>query len=1026
MLEFLSSIDAFPSNGLDRSLHAPVLIGVLLLTFFKETFGWTYAGLVVPGYLATVLLAAPLTGGLVVLESIATLILASALGRWIPTSGLWSVFFGRERFLLLIVSALVVRLGVEGALLPGAVEQLGVAHSRVLYSLGLVLVPLLANSYWNAGFVRTFPRVGFITLLTYLIVSEILLKHTNFSISRFEIANESVSLAFLESPHAHIILLIGALLGARYNLHYGWDYNGILVPALLAVAWYEPLKVATTLLEAILVYVSCIGLMKVRPFSRALIVGSRRTLMAFSVGFLFKYAAGFVLQHYAPTVQLIDYFGFGYLLPTLLAVKIWNRGNALVVLGPVLQVSLIAFPLGSLVGYLIRDLGPGPSSDAQALPAASPQGQNVTMALMLGDSAPAPHRTGTLFKGANTYAVTLAALSDFDPERLEQVDVRRLRRFGMGMTSQLPGGWVVMVPWSESPDQDVVGPRIALQNSSLQGRKWFVVADAEQVASAAIAGAVQVAEHLDAASVQVWSHLDSVKALDKEFTENLALQNSGSHLVIVRIAETQTSTAELAVAGQLPEGLTPIALGQALGLPVQVRWLSAQSSESALTRVSLTLPPAAAHESVAGWLSASPSEDWGTLNQPQLDERLSALTRTGTATFVAPTTAELRVLSEGVLAPWLARTVGAPRAWEAALAAQLGYKFARVAGVLDGWAMFEPESPERRGRATLLRRLTSQSTPGLCVGVPAPRWETGTLGTGVRLLDALNAQTLVVHGALPNAAADGSADVRGLRGRRSYYQRMIEAWLNSGGSCMTIRGVTGGAGAASSSVLTLERELLDLRAAPGWLTPLLQQMEALGVPLVPFDGSAASVEFEGAGDPLMSYSRSFARGKLAMLWLTAEARSVLQLGTMTAGSLARLRRWSEFPRESPEVWLEALRACSPEHSSPHGSDCARLKDKSCRPAAAIELWSQYAKSLNPHLLPLAFAETRRCAWNAVVDPNTETAWIGVAGPRDQHVVATLLPLTDQGAPLDQAQQVTESGVRRLLAMPLRVLEVQVR
>ena len=48
-------LQALPSNGLDRSLHAPVLVGLLFLAFFNETLGWTYAGLVVPGYLATVL-----------------------------------------------------------------------------------------------------------------------------------------------------------------------------------------------------------------------------------------------------------------------------------------------------------------------------------------------------------------------------------------------------------------------------------------------------------------------------------------------------------------------------------------------------------------------------------------------------------------------------------------------------------------------------------------------------------------------------------------------------------------------------------------------------------------------------------------------------------------------------------------------------------------------------------------------------------------------------------------------------------
>ena len=108
----------FPVNGLDRSLHAPVLVGLMVLTFFTEAFGWTYAGLVVPGYLATVFVAAPVTGVLIVGESIATYFFAALMGRWLPYTRAWSTTFGRERFFLLIVGAVLVRLAVEGNLLP--------------------------------------------------------------------------------------------------------------------------------------------------------------------------------------------------------------------------------------------------------------------------------------------------------------------------------------------------------------------------------------------------------------------------------------------------------------------------------------------------------------------------------------------------------------------------------------------------------------------------------------------------------------------------------------------------------------------------------------------------------------------------------------------------------------------------------------------------------------------------------------------------------------------------------------------
>src|SRR5262249_33985577 len=48
----IAMINIFPRSGFDQSVTTPVLIGVLVSWFFTETFGWIFAGLVVPGYLA--------------------------------------------------------------------------------------------------------------------------------------------------------------------------------------------------------------------------------------------------------------------------------------------------------------------------------------------------------------------------------------------------------------------------------------------------------------------------------------------------------------------------------------------------------------------------------------------------------------------------------------------------------------------------------------------------------------------------------------------------------------------------------------------------------------------------------------------------------------------------------------------------------------------------------------------------------------------------------------------------------------
>jgi len=62
-------------------------------------------------------------------------------------------------------------------------------------------------------------------------------------------------------------------------------------------------------------------------------------------------AVAIVVFHVKPEVRMGDFYGFGYLLPTLIAVKICNKERIAIVLMPALQVSLLAFVLGSGIGF---------------------------------------------------------------------------------------------------------------------------------------------------------------------------------------------------------------------------------------------------------------------------------------------------------------------------------------------------------------------------------------------------------------------------------------------------------------------------------------------------------------------------------------------------------------------------------------------------------------------------------------------------------------------------------------------------
>ncbi|WP_394833960.1 poly-gamma-glutamate biosynthesis protein PgsC/CapC [Pendulispora rubella] len=342
----MHALAIFPSSGFDQSVTTPVLIGVLISWFFTETFGWVFAGLVVPGYLAAVFLVEPASGVVDVVEAVLTFGVARIIGEYLPRSGVMSRVFGRERFLLIVLVSILVRLAVEGWLLPRTLTR-----ATWAYSVGLVLVPLAANACWKTGLVRGIVQNGAPALAVYLLVRYVFLPHTNLSLSGFELATENVAASFLGSPKAYTLLITGALLAAVANLRYGWDFNGILIPALLGLVVTEPVKLVATFAETAILYTVVLGLRRFTRLSRSNIAGPRRVVLFFTVDYALRFVWAAAMGPRLPGGDIVAFMGFGYLLPTLLAVKISERDNPALVLLPTLKVSVVGFVLGSLVGF---------------------------------------------------------------------------------------------------------------------------------------------------------------------------------------------------------------------------------------------------------------------------------------------------------------------------------------------------------------------------------------------------------------------------------------------------------------------------------------------------------------------------------------------------------------------------------------------------------------------------------------------------------------------------------------------------
>jgi hypothetical protein len=350
----------FPQSGFDQSAITPVFLGVLVSWLFTETFGWVFAGLVVPGYLATLFLLDPRSAAIDVGEAVLTYGSARLLGEQLSWTGLTSRVFGRERFLLVLIVSVLVRLGVEGVAFPHLSP-----HASWAYSIGLVVVPLAANACWKTGLLRGALQCGVPTAVVYLLLRYLLVPYTNLSLASFQLATENIAASFLGSPKTYLLLLTGAVLAAVANVRYGWDYGGILLPALLALVVAHPTKFAATLAEVLVLLGSVRVLLAVTPLGRWNSEGLRRPVLFFSVDYLLRFGFAALVGRSLPGTDLIEVTGFGYLLPTLLAVKIWQRGLASLVLLPALSVSLAAFAVGSLLGFAAERFDQ-PSSDANA------------------------------------------------------------------------------------------------------------------------------------------------------------------------------------------------------------------------------------------------------------------------------------------------------------------------------------------------------------------------------------------------------------------------------------------------------------------------------------------------------------------------------------------------------------------------------------------------------------------------------------------------------------------------------------
>ncbi|NNG43909.1 hypothetical protein HJP15_13420 [Pseudoalteromonas sp. NEC-BIFX-2020_002] len=352
-------LQLFPAGGgLGQSVITTVWIGITVVCFLNLRFGFPLTGLVVPGYLVPLLIVSPTSAAVILIEAIVVYGIMLFFAKYIMERFGYAEMFGRDRFFAIILISILVRVVMDTLFWPliaGVLSGWDITfdYSSQLYSLGLVIIALTANVMWNGGF-KYGMKVTIVQLvITFLLVRFALMPMTNFSIANLAIMYEAVAASIIAAPKAYIILVITAFIASRANIKYGWEFNGIMLPALLALQLMQPTKLLTSFAETAIILIIGASLLNFTRLRNANIEGARLLLFFFNIGFIYKLLLNYFLVHYYPEVKVTDAFAFGYMLSTLLALKIYQKSALGLVIRATFQTSIIGGALAIVIGFII-------------------------------------------------------------------------------------------------------------------------------------------------------------------------------------------------------------------------------------------------------------------------------------------------------------------------------------------------------------------------------------------------------------------------------------------------------------------------------------------------------------------------------------------------------------------------------------------------------------------------------------------------------------------------------------------------
>jgi len=1051
----LLPLPIFPPASLDSSVTTTVWIGVLVVAFFNLRLGWIFSGLVVPGYLVPLILARPISAGVIVLEAIVVYFIAKLISDLSPRGAAWSSLFGRDRFFFLVVVSVLVRLVFDGWALPRVAvaleSELGwsLDLGNELHSFGLVIVALMANQLWKPGLLSGMVQMVTTVGITFLIVRGPLMEWTNFDIAALEYMYEDIAASILASPKAYIILLTTAFIASRLNLLYGWEYSGVLIPALLALQWYEPLKLVASLIEAWAVLGVSSVLLESRLFRGATIEKASKVALFFTVSYLYKYTLAFVLLIAQPELKVSDLYGFGYLLPSLLAVKMHEKNIGLRMTRFTVQTTVVSAVVALVVGFGLT-LVPRARVEASALgkavaPAEWKKTEGAWTRAVLDArirlnaakgkaSFDAPNATEVaLFEEAMTgllrYARAPEGESWREPsEALSALgfEVERLAEGHLLVSELDPSrGWgLYLVRVGEAREILFEAPRPLDEWATDQAAiTLYETFEARAVAIAGSGGsdlagdATRRADH----PFQVVHRLFSGSATQvRGAEENRGLRTDGDPIEGYR--------SSLRVKRQLPEDLDLRLLEDRIG-DYSIVWergpdpsLQWRQSRKGFAELRLSRP--ARHRVLLAPQASLGEPEPRPYDQPiqgYLHRWLLAgkgrIAERGSEVYQPPSVEDLLFFDEEILTP-IVRLVregyeqgelteqGRSEWRRIALAAAL-YDYDviwyRHLPTEQDYLILQELDPSKRFWGTYVFRL-GFGKPYL-MSVPRPRSERRTFEVGVSLFEHLSASVFAVAGAHPYANDDLSSDlIRGVNKASLFnlvHQVVLRGAVEEPRLIVLCRAFAEtdneeepDAMLAFSDGAFLESQLGPLERR------LMSTLEDDGVVAKLVDGSRATASYEVGTPPQARYLSQTRDKNLAVLWLSAATRSSFRVD---ADERLRSGALDDLTVESREADVEALIARS------------RLSQRGAAEQAEIlDLLSYYLESADRLALRSLFAQYPWLRAERVLDRKSPRAFLLLSDEEGSFVAAMNLQLRSAGEPLIARSNNLENTAREFV------------